>query len=142
MDIKTVFCKSFPVTALINIKEKHHHKVVCKIAWISHFFIEICNRINDKTIDMKIITATIFALAIGMGASACKNDVDKATECKNAATEYYNADAALLKAPSEATCEARNSAILNYRAKCEQLPAGNDTVNCSIKDNIDGLLNK
>lgn len=91
---------------------------------------------------MKRTTVSLFIIAFGFGLTACKDEVDKAAECKAAATEYTNAHIALANAPSEATCEARNAAILNYRAKCEQLPDGADTVNCSIKENIDGVLNK
>lgn len=89
---------------------------------------------------MRAFSITMFALSIGLGMTACKDEVNKAAECKDAATAYTNAHSVLIKDPSEATCEARNTAIINYRTKCEQLPDGADTVNCSIKENIDGLL--
>ena len=89
---------------------------------------------------MKVISASIFALALGFSCTSCKDDVDKAADCKTAATEYINAHTALQKSLSEATCEARNAAILNYREKCEKLPDGADTVNCNIKENIEGLF--
>lgn len=71
---------------------------------------------------------------------SCKDEVDKAAQCTQATTEYKDANKAYVSSPTKSNCEARNAAVTKYREKCEQLPEGLDTIDCSKYDAFDDLI--
>lgn len=77
---------------------------------------------------------------------ACKStvdkvneEVDKVTDCTKAADEYKDANAKFASKPTEENCHAQNTAVGNYREKCENMPDGIDSANCKIYDITDVL---
>jgi len=87
-------------------------------------------------------TGLIVAVASVAFAFSCKDEVSKATECTDAMSAYTEASSAYAKDINAENCEALNDAILNYQSKCENLPDGLDTTDCSKAAAIDELTDK
>ncbi len=81
---------------------------------------------------MKTLTTTIFAFALALGVTSCKDEVQKAADCTKATENLTAANKALALSLSKEDCLVVNEAVTAYRSACDKLPDGQNTTNCDI----------
>lgn len=84
-----------------------------------------------------LTTTTIFAFALALSVTSCKDEVQQAADCTKATESLTAADKTYATSPTKENCLAVNTAISVYRTECEKLPDGHDSINCTVYDVLD-----